>query len=115
MTSRHYDTEAINIGERDAMDDFEALKLEFLGKSKTVYTSGSGPAVIVMAEMPGIYAHFLRWLALVSVASSTLLHATNRAPSPHGCAPWPRMSIHYAEVKGSARLVCVLPAISRSP
>jgi dienelactone hydrolase len=41
--------------EHDSLDDFEARELEFLGQTRRVYVSGSGPAVIVMAEMPGIY------------------------------------------------------------
>ena len=41
--------------QRDPLDDFEARELAFLGRSKTVFVSGSGPAVIVMAEIPGIY------------------------------------------------------------
>ena len=49
----------------DPLDDFEARDLSFLGKTKTVFVSGAGPAVIVMAEMPGIYPHvsrFARWV-----------------------------------------------------
>jgi dienelactone hydrolase len=41
--------------QHDSLDDFEARELEFLGQTRRVYVSGSGPAVIVMAEMPGIY------------------------------------------------------------
>ena len=39
----------------DPLDDFEARELTLLGETKRVYVSGKGPAVIVMAEMPGIY------------------------------------------------------------
>jgi dienelactone hydrolase len=49
----------------DPLEDFEARELGFLGKRKTVFVSGTGPAVIVMAEMPGIYPHvsrFARWV-----------------------------------------------------
>jgi dienelactone hydrolase len=49
----------------DPLEDFEARELSFLGKTKTVFVSGAGPAVIVMAEMPGIYPHvsrFARWV-----------------------------------------------------
>jgi dienelactone hydrolase len=49
----------------DPLDDFEARELEFLGQRKRVYVAGKGPAVIVMAEMPGIYpyvARFARWV-----------------------------------------------------
>ena len=40
----------------EPLDDFDARQLTFLGKEKTVYVTGEGPAVIVMSEMPGIYA-----------------------------------------------------------
>jgi len=49
----------------DPLEDFEARELGFLGKTKMVFVSGTGPAVIVMAEMPGIYPHvsrFARWV-----------------------------------------------------
>jgi len=49
----------------DALEDFERRELTFLGASKLVYVAGSGPAVIVMSEMPGIYPHvarFARWV-----------------------------------------------------
>jgi dienelactone hydrolase len=40
---------------RDALEDFDARELSFLGRKRSVFVSGEGPAVIVMAEMPGIY------------------------------------------------------------
>ncbi len=49
----------------DALDDFETRTVEFDGVSKTVHVGGTGPAVIVMAEMPGISPHvarFARWV-----------------------------------------------------
>jgi dienelactone hydrolase len=49
----------------DPLDDFERRDLTFLGRTKTVFVSGKGPAVIVMAEIPGIYPHvsrFARWV-----------------------------------------------------
>jgi dienelactone hydrolase len=39
----------------DGLGDFEQLSITLLGQTKQVYKAGSGPAVIVMAEMPGIY------------------------------------------------------------
>jgi dienelactone hydrolase len=38
----------------DPLDDFTIGTFTFAGKERTVYRSGSGTAVIVMAEMPGI-------------------------------------------------------------
>ena len=51
--------------ERDPLDDFTAREIALEGKTKRVFVSGSGPAVIVMAEMPGIspeVARFARWV-----------------------------------------------------
>ncbi|MGH7291091.1 MAG: dienelactone hydrolase family protein, partial [Myxococcota bacterium] len=49
----------------DALEDFDPRDLTFLGQTKRVFVAGTGPAVIVMAEMPGIYplvARFARWV-----------------------------------------------------
>ena len=49
----------------DALTDFERRGISLLDVEKTVYVSGSGPAVIVLPEMPGISPHvarFARWL-----------------------------------------------------
>ena len=55
----------IDLRKRDALDDFEARQITLLGKTKCVYVQGSGPAVIVISEMPGIspyVARFARWV-----------------------------------------------------
>jgi dienelactone hydrolase len=49
----------------DPLDDFAARDLTLDGVTKKVYVAGLGPAVIVMAEMPGISPHvarFARWV-----------------------------------------------------
>jgi len=49
----------------DPLDDFAARRITLDGVTKTVYVAGSGPAVIVMTEMPGISPHvarFSRWV-----------------------------------------------------
>ena len=49
----------------DDLDDFSAREITLLDITKKVHVSGSGPAVIVMAEMPGIspdVARFARWV-----------------------------------------------------
>lgn len=49
----------------DPLDDFDRRAIEAEGTTKTTYVAGSGPAVIVMAEMPGISPHvarFARWV-----------------------------------------------------
>lgn len=51
--------------QRDSLADFDRRDIELLGKTKLVFVSGSGPAVIVMTEMPGIspeVARFARWV-----------------------------------------------------
>ena len=41
--------------EIERFEDFDKRELTFQGKTKDVYVSGTGPAVIVMSEIPGIY------------------------------------------------------------
>jgi dienelactone hydrolase len=51
--------------ERDPLDDFRSEHLTFGGETKRVHTGGTGPAVVVMTEMPGItpdVARFARWV-----------------------------------------------------
>jgi dienelactone hydrolase len=50
---------------QDGLEDFQAREVTLLGATKTVHIAGQGPAVIVMAEMPGItpyLARFARWV-----------------------------------------------------
>ena len=49
----------------DALEDFTAREITLNDVTKTVHVAGTGPAVIVMAEMPGISPHvarFSRWV-----------------------------------------------------
>jgi dienelactone hydrolase len=49
----------------DALADFTARRITLEGATRTVHVAGRGPAVIVMAEMPGIsplVARFARWV-----------------------------------------------------
>ncbi|MCU1231920.1 MAG: dienelactone hydrolase [Acidobacteria bacterium] len=49
----------------DPLDDFECREVTLDDVTKKVYIAGHGPAVIVMAEMPGISPHvarFSRWV-----------------------------------------------------
>src|SRR5438046_10268604 len=53
------------LNEDDPLDDFEHRQIVLDGVNKVVYVAGTGPAVIVMAEMPGIspqVARFARWV-----------------------------------------------------
>ena len=49
----------------DPLEDFTPREITLDGITKVVHTTGSGPAVIVMTEMPGISPHvarFSRWV-----------------------------------------------------
>src|SRR5712672_627303 len=49
----------------DPLEDFAPREIAFDGVARRVYVAGSGPAVIVMSEMPGIspeVARFARWV-----------------------------------------------------
>ena len=49
----------------DPLDDFARKSVSLLGQERLVYVAGSGPAVVVMTEMPGISPHvarFARWV-----------------------------------------------------
>lgn len=51
--------------ENDPLEDFHRREINLNDVAKRVYTAGSGPAVIVMTEMPGISPHvarFSRWV-----------------------------------------------------
>ena len=56
---------ARSIRQDDPLDDFDAREITLSDVTKRVYVAGTGPAVIVMTEMPGIspeVARFSRWL-----------------------------------------------------
>ncbi len=60
-------TEKIEI-RYDYLEDFQVEHMTFESKTKRVYVSGEGPAVIVMAEMPGIYEYVARFARYVREA-----------------------------------------------
>ncbi len=54
-----------SLNQDDPLEDFADREINLEGATKRVYTGGSGPAVIVMTEMPGISPHvarFSRWV-----------------------------------------------------
>ncbi len=54
-----------SLTEPDPLDDFAPRRVDIAGISKLVHVAGTGPAVIVMPEMPGISPHvarFARWV-----------------------------------------------------
>ena len=53
------------LNEDDPLDDFTSRQITLDGIEKKVYVMGTGPAVVVMTEMPGIspqVARFARWV-----------------------------------------------------
>jgi dienelactone hydrolase len=56
----------------DDLADFTAREVTLEGLTKRVYVAGSGPAVIVMAEMPGISPHVARFARWVREAGCTV-------------------------------------------
>jgi dienelactone hydrolase len=54
-----------SVKEDDPLEDFARREITLEGVAKRVYVAGTGPAVIVMSEMPGISPHvarFARWV-----------------------------------------------------
>ena len=54
-----------DLNRTDPLDDFARRQIALNGKERLVYIAGSGPAVVVMTEMPGISPHvarFARWV-----------------------------------------------------
>jgi dienelactone hydrolase len=54
-----------NMKDDDALEDFTRREITLDGTAKIVHVAGTGPAVIVMTEMPGISPHvarFSRWV-----------------------------------------------------
>jgi dienelactone hydrolase len=56
----------------DPLDDFERRDVTLLGESKLVFVAGTGPAVIVMTEMPGISPEVARFARFVRDAGFTV-------------------------------------------
>jgi dienelactone hydrolase len=55
----------LNRRDEDPLDDFDPRRITLDGIAKVVHVAGTGPAVIVMTEMPGISPHvarFSRWV-----------------------------------------------------
>jgi dienelactone hydrolase len=67
-----YATSTPQLTDRDAMPDFERRDVSLLGRTRRVFVAGEGPAVIVMAEMPGIYAHVIRFARTLRDAGFTV-------------------------------------------
>lgn len=56
---------SVDLTKDDPLEDFTRRELHLAGRTKPVWVTGNGPAVVVMAEMPGISPHvarFARWV-----------------------------------------------------
>ena len=54
-----------SLNQTDPLEDFTRREITLGGKTRLVYIAGSGPAVVVMTELPGISPHvarFARWV-----------------------------------------------------
>jgi len=60
------------MNEEDPLDDFEPREIALDGVTKVVHMAGTGPAVIVMSEMPGIYPLVSRFARTVRDAGFTV-------------------------------------------
>jgi len=82
----------------DSLDDFERSEFTAEGTTRTVYRTGSGPAVIVISEIPGITPNVARFARMVAGIGCTavmpsLFGTDGRDPSVpyalkslvHGC------------------------------
>src|ERR1700743_838135 len=61
-----------NLDVYDALEDFQPRKITLNGATKMVHVSGSGPAVIVIPEVPGISPHVARFARWVREAGFTV-------------------------------------------
>ena len=61
-----------SLSQTDPLEDFERRQITLQGKTKLVYVAGSGPAVVVMTEMPGISPHLARFARWVRDAGFTV-------------------------------------------
>lgn len=71
MTSKTFVNSVIKI-EKEDLSDFDRETLIFDEEQKVVYKKGNGPAVIIMAEMPGITPQLTRFARWVSEAGFTV-------------------------------------------
>jgi dienelactone hydrolase len=61
-----------SVHEDDPLDDFDRRSYTFEEATKAVFVAGTGPAVLVMAEMPGISPHVARFARWVREAGFTV-------------------------------------------
>ena len=98
----------VDLTKRDPLTDFERRDVTLQGTTKLVFVAGSGPAVIVMTEMPGIspeVARFARWVrdAGFTVWMPNLFGDPGRVPTiPRGILTIARAACISREFKAFA-------------
>ncbi len=107
----------------EPLDDFDCRELTFRSDTKPVYVAGSGPGVIVMSEMPGIYEHVARFARMVRDAGFTvwmphMFGDAGRPPTPgYGVASIARACIsrefHAFSANKSSPITNWLRALAR--
>ena len=60
------------MGYAAALKDYEKIRFKFGGRTRTVYKRGSGPAVIVIHEIPGLHPQVIRFADHVAAAGMTV-------------------------------------------
>jgi dienelactone hydrolase len=65
-------TAPAQLDQHDALSDFEQRQVTLQGQTKLVFVTGTGPAVIVMTEMPGITPQVARFARFVRDAGFTV-------------------------------------------
>ena len=88
-----------NLNQQDDLADFDRRRIRLEGRAKRVFVAGSGPAVIVMTEMPGITPQVARFARYVRDAGFTVW-----MPDLFGDAGRPFSPLYMA---GSIARVCV--------
>ena len=61
--------------QRFSLDTFDVETFRFQNIGKTVYSKGTGPGVVVLAEMPGIHPLVIRFAERVAAAGPALCRA----------------------------------------
>ena len=107
----------------DPLEDFEHRDITLDGVTKRVHVTGSGPAVIVMTEMPGIspyVARFARWVrdAGFTVYMPSLFGRDGAVPTAEeGAAVFKRACVsaefHAFAGKGASPVTSWLRALAR--
>ncbi len=80
--------------------DFEELSMEFRGETRTVFKAGSGPAVIVIHEVPGLYPEVVEFgRDVIAQGFTVYMPSLIGTPGKHMSFPYAMSSIARACVR----------------